>query len=227
MIKLVNVKKYFGKQVAINIPLFETNEGDIVGVIGNNGAGKTTLFKLILDVIKADTGIVYSRNEDISTTDKWKNYTSAFINEDYLIKYLTSIEYFNFIGITHGFSEEKVNSEIKKYQDFFNEEKAKLIRDLSKGNQYKVGIIGSIINPPKILILDEPFANLDPSSQINLVNILKKLSKDSNTIILVSSHDLNHISELCNRIIVMNKGEIQADIPNTINSLEKIKKYFI
>ena len=227
MIKLEKIKKSFGSQVVVNIPFFEAKEGEIIGIIGNNGAGKTTLFRLLLDVIKADLGTIISDGIDIYVSDNWKKYTSAFLNENYLITYLTSLEYFNFIGVTHGLDKEKVKSEIEKYTDFFSEDTNKLIRYLSKGNQFKVGILGTLINPPRVLILDEPFANLDPSSQIKLIYMLKDISIKFKTLVLVSSHDLNHISELCTRVIVMNKGEIQDDIINSEDSLNKIKKYFI
>jgi ABC-2 type transport system ATP-binding protein len=227
MIKLIEIKKTFGSQLAINIPYFEAMAGEIIGVIGNNGAGKTTLFRLMLDLIKADSGKIYSDGMNISESENWKKYTSAFLNETFLITYLTSLEYFNFIGVTHGLSKERVYTEIENYKSFFDEDKNKLIRTLSKGNQYKVGIIGALLIPPRVLFLDEPFANLDPSSQIKLITILKNIAKKFNTLIFLSSHDLNHISELCSRIIIMKNGSIQEDIINTKDYSEQIKRHFI
>jgi ABC-2 type transport system ATP-binding protein len=102
----------------------------------------------------------------------------------------------------------------------------KLIRDLSKGNQFKVGIVSCLLQKPEVLILDEPFANLDPSSQMRLVRMLKELSVQNRMTVLVSSHDLNHITDVCHRILLMERGRIIKDIDTTADTLQELETYF-
>src|SRR5690606_21715781 len=112
-------------------------------------------------------------------------------------------------------SKQQVDAFLQIYADFFNNEilgKNKFIRDLSKGNQKKVGIIGTLIGNPKVVILDEPFANLDPTTQIRLKKILRNIADTKQTTLLVSSHDLNHTFEISDRIVCFERGRIIKDI---------------
>jgi ABC-2 type transport system ATP-binding protein len=226
MIQLTDIVKKFDSQIAVDIQSLEANSGEIIGLVGNNGAGKTTLFRIMLDLVEHDKGTVKYMGKDVANSEEWKSYTSSFLNEGFLISYLTPGEYFQFIGATHGASSESVLCELNKYQTFFQESNRKLIRDLSKGNQFKVGILGAILCPPKVLILDEPFANLDPSSQLQLIKILQQLRDSNGTLIFISSHDLNHILELSSRILVMVNGKIIDDIVNSVDAEKEVKKYF-
>lgn len=198
-------------------------------MVGNNGAGKTTLFSLILDLIEPSSGFVSIDEEKVNESENWKNKVGAFIDETFLIGYLTPEEYFYFLGELRGQSKANVDEFLKNFTDFFNGEilnAKKYIRDLSKGNMKKVGIIGALIGTPAIIILDEPFANLDPSTQIKLKNLIRDWSQNLDSTFLISSHDLAHTTEVCERIVVINKGELVRDIQTSPETLRDLEQYF-
>ncbi len=229
MIKIENLKKKYGDKTVLDIKSLHIPQGQSFGLVGNNGAGKTTLFNLMLDLIKPTGGKVYIRDIDVQKSEDWKPLTSAFIDESFLIGYLTPEEYFRFVGDLRGISKEEVEKFWQEYEDFFNDEiigKKKYLRDLSKGNQKKVGLVAAFLGKPRVVILDEPFANLDPTTQIKLKNLLKKLSKDSETTLLISSHDLGHITEVTDRIVVLDKGKIEKDIQTTPETLKELEEFF-
>jgi ABC-2 type transport system ATP-binding protein len=222
-------KSYNGSRV-LNIGELEIEAGKSFGLVGNNGAGKTTLFRLILDLIQADGGEILSKNADVAQSEDWKLYTGSFIDEGFLIDYLTPDEYFQFIGSLHGMSARDLEATLEKYSDLFADEirgKKKYIRDLSKGNQKKVGIVGALLGNPDILILDEPFANLDPSTQFRLLDELDKINKETDITMLISSHDLGHVAKFCERIVVLDKGEIVKDIHTNSETLKELETFFI
>lgn len=229
MIQVENLKKTYNGTTVLNIEKLEIPKGQSFGLVGNNGAGKTTFFSLLLDLIQATTGTVSSNGIIVSQSEGWKPFTSAFIDETFLIGYLTPEEYFYFVGDLRGWNKADVDSFVKKYEEFFNDEilnKKKYLRDLSKGNAKKVGIIAALIGNPEVVVLDEPFANLDPTTQIRLKRILKELADDENVTILVSSHDLQHTVEVSHRIVVLNKGEIVNDIVPNEQTLQELEHYF-
>jgi ABC-2 type transport system ATP-binding protein len=178
MITINNLTKTYGKATVLNIEHLEIPKGETFGLVGNNGAGKTTLFSLMLDLIQASTGFVSIDGIKVNESEAWKNKVSAFVDDSFLIGYLTPEEYFYFIGELRGQNKASVDAFLKQFHDLFSGEilnSGKYVRDLSKGNQKKVGIVGAIIGNPEIIILDEPFANLDPSTQIKLKNLIKEL----------------------------------------------------
>ena len=212
-----NLKKTFGPKVAVDIEQYDIQRGEILGLVGNNGAGKSTLFRLILDLIKADTGRVTSDGIDVSTTEDWKDWTGAFIDESFLIDYLTPDEYFQFIGQISGRTEEEVNKRLDTFDKFMAGEvrgQQKLIRNLSAGNKQKVGIIGAMLLEPQVLILDEPFNFLDPSSQSAIKHMLLDYNKHTGATILLSSHNLQHTVDISTRIALLENGKIIRDIDN-------------
>ncbi len=212
-----NLKKTFGPKVAVDIEQYDIQSGEILGLVGNNGAGKSTLFRLILDLIKADTGRVTSDGIDVSTTEDWKDWTGAFIDESFLIDYLTPDEYFQFIGKISSRTEEEVNKRLDTFDKFMAGEvrgQQKLIRNLSAGNKQKVGIIGAMLLEPQVLILDEPFNFLDPSSQSAIKHMLLDYNKHTGATILVSSHNLQHTVDISTRIALLENGKIIRDIDN-------------
>ena len=183
----------------------------------------------MLDLIQPTTGFVSVYDNKVNENEEWKKHVTAFIDETFLIGYLTPEEYFYFLGELRGQNKEQVNLFLEQFTDFFNGEilnAKKYIRDLSKGNQKKVGIVGALIGNPEIIILDEPFANLDPSSQIKLKNLIRDWSKDVNVTFLISSHDLAHTTEVCNRIVVLNKGQVVHDIMTNPETLTMLEQYF-
>ncbi|MDA9622949.1 ABC transporter ATP-binding protein [Flavobacteriaceae bacterium] len=229
MIKIENLTKKYSKQTVLDIRSLEIPSGQTFGLIGNNGAGKTTLFSCLLDLIKPTKGKVINNDVEVSTSEDWKSFTTAFLDETFLIGYLMPEEYFYFIGELRGLSKIQVDNFVLKFEDFFHGEilgGKKYLRDLSKGNQKKVGVIAALIGEPKVIILDEPFANLDPSTQIRLKGIIKDLSKYNDTTILVSSHDIQDVTEVCDRIALLEKGKLIKDIKTNKETLKELETYF-
>ncbi|SFR36269.1 ABC-2 type transport system ATP-binding protein [Robiginitalea myxolifaciens] len=229
MIQVATLSKVYGKQTVLDIESLEIPQGQSFGLVGNNGAGKTTLFSLLLDLIKPSTGEIRNQDIVVQQSEGWKPFTSAFIDESFLIGYLTPEEYFYFIGELRGASKADVNALLSGFEDFFHGEilgQRKYLRDLSKGNQKKVGIVASFIGNPKVVILDEPFANLDPTTQIRLKKIIKELAANREVTVLVSSHDLMHVTEVCERIVVLEKGKIVRDIQTTPETLKELEQFF-
>jgi ABC-2 type transport system ATP-binding protein len=201
----------------------------VIGLVGNNGAGKTTLFRLILDLIRRNEGEILSKGNSITQSEDWKSYTAAYIDEGFLIDYLTPEEFFYFVGKLNQLSKADVDDFLSTYQVFFDGailNKGKYIRDFSKGNQFKIGIIAALLGNPELLILDEPFANLDPSSQLRLVDMIKLMAMERKMCIIVSSHDINHVSEVSSRILLMEKGSIIKDILGGESAYAEMVDYF-
>ncbi|WP_282048801.1 ABC transporter ATP-binding protein [Maribacter aquivivus] len=229
MITIENLSKKYGSQQVLNIESLNIPTGQSFGLVGNNGAGKTTLFSLLLDLIQPSTGHIINNDVQVNTSEDWKPFTSSFIDETFLIGYLTPEEYFYFIGDLRGQNKADVDALLAQYQDFFHGEilgQKKYLRDLSKGNQKKAGIVASFIGNPKVVILDEPFANLDPTTQIRLKQIIKDLAEQKDVTVLVSSHDLIHVTEVCERIVVLNKGEVVKDIETSAETLKELEVFF-
>ncbi|AUC85814.1 ATP-binding protein [Polaribacter sp. ALD11] len=229
MITIDTISKKYGKAEVLNVEKVDIPTGQSFGLVGNNGAGKTTLFNILLDLIRPTTGSVTNNNIVVSKSEDWKNFTGSFIDESFLITYLTPEEYFDFIGDLRGMNKADVASFIAQFEDFFNGEiigKKKYLRDLSKGNQKKAGIVAAMMGNPKVVILDEPFANLDPTTQIRLKQMIKKLTENKEVTVLVSSHDLTHVTEVCERIVVLDKGTVVKDIKTSEETLKELESYF-
>lgn len=230
MIQVHNLSKTYTNGVKVlNVESLEIPKGQSFGLVGNNGAGKTTFFSLLLDLIQPSTGHIINNNVQVNTSEDWKPFTAAFIDESFLIGYLTAEEYFYFIGELRHQNKADVDALLAKHEEFFNGEilkSKKYLRDLSKGNMKKVGIIAALIGNPEVVILDEPFANLDPTTVNRLKKIIKELADDVNTTVLVSSHDLAHTVEVCNRIVALNKGEIVKDIQTSPETLKELEAFF-
>ena len=229
MIQVNQLSKTYNGTTVLNIANLEIPKGQSFGLVGNNGAGKTTFFSLLLDLIQPSTGTIINNEIQVNTSENWKPFTAAFLDESFLIGYLTAEEYFYFIGDIRGQNKADVNTLLNKYEEFFNDEilrNKKYLRDLSKGNQKKVGIIATLIGNPEVIILDEPFANLDPTTVSRLKKIIKELAENPAITVLVSSHDLQHTVEVCNRIVALNKGEIVKDIVTSAETLKELEAFF-
>ncbi|MFY7653279.1 MAG: ATP-binding cassette domain-containing protein [Chitinophagaceae bacterium] len=229
MIQVNNLGKAYNGKIAVNISELTIHEGEIIGIAGNNGAGKTTFFRLLLDLIKADKGEIFIKDIPVAESENWKPLTAAYLDEGFLINYLTPEEYFYFIGKLSNQSKADVDAFLKNFESFFDGailNNGKYIRDLSKGNQFKVGIAACLLQNPQLLILDEPFANLDPSTQIRLIQMLQQLHQQHRMTILISSHDLNHINRVCTRILIMEKGAVINDLKTSEESLPILESYF-
>lgn len=283
-IELSHLKKQFGEKVAVDIDSFTINNGDLLGLVGNNGAGKSTLFRLMLDLLKADDGAVTMSFDDGLTvnpalSEQWKDYTGCYLDESFLIDFLTPEEFLDFIGkvnglppidwqqiyeevnmlennsehtdlevtsgsneVTQGSNTEEnlqqtdedtasedasLRQHLLKFatKELFNQKK--LIRDFSAGNKQKIGIVSALYTQPQLVILDEPFNFLDPSSQHQLKRLLSFYHQSTNATILVSSHNLQHTVDISNRVALMENGHIIQDIDNKNgNASEILTDYF-
>ena len=244
MIKINNLKKQFGETCACDIPSFTVNKGDILGLVGNNGAGKTTLFRLLLDLLKADDGhvtYIFPAPQDEETvantidinpaeSEAWKQHVGAYIDDGFLIDFLTPEEYFAFLGKVSGIKQAEVEERLKVYERFANGEvfgHKKLIRNLSAGNKMKVGIISALFRHPKIVILDEPFNFLDPTSQVLLKHLLRDYARQNGSTVIISSHNLQHTIDISTRIALLEHGQIIRDLPNNEGSASaELQEYF-
>jgi ABC-2 type transport system ATP-binding protein len=229
MITTSNLTKIYNGVTVLNIENLDIPKGQSFGLVGNNGAGKTTYFSLLLDLIQPTTGHIKSKDILVNESEDWKPFTSSFIDESFLICYLTAEEYFYFIGELRGQNKSDVDALVLQFEDFFHDEilgKKKYLRDLSKGNQKKAGIVAALIGNPEVIILDEPFANLDPTTQIRLKEIIKNLAKKQGVTVLISSHDLMHVTDVCERIVVLEKGEIVKDLATSEATLKELEQHF-
>ena len=229
MIHSKNITKKYGQTQVLNIEELEISKGQSFGLVGNNGAGKTTFFNILLDLIRPSTGEVINHEVVVNKSEAWKSFTGSFIDETFLIGYLTAEEYFDFIGDLRGMNKADITSFLSQFEEIFNGEilgKKKYLRDLSKGNQKKAGIVAALLGNPQVVILDEPFANLDPTTQIRLKKMLKELTENKEVTVLVSSHDLSHVTEVCERIVVLDKGNVVKDIETSEETLKELESYF-
>lgn len=230
MITINDLTKKFGDKVALNIESYQLQDGEILGLVGNNGAGKTTLFRLLLDLLKADTGTAVLNGIQVDQSEQWKTFTGSYIDNSFLIDYLTPEEFFYFIGKMYGLNKEVVDERIETFTHFMNGEimgQKKFIRNFSAGNKQKIGIISAMLHHPKVLILDEPFNFLDPSSQSIIKKILRKYNEETGATILISSHNLNHTIDISSRIALLESGVIIKDLENLDKAAEEeLEAYF-
>lgn len=239
-IEIRNLKKVFGTKTAVDIEKADIHDGEILGLVGNNGAGKTTLFRLILDLLNADEGsVMLTPNMTDGTepthinpamSEDWKPFTGSYIDSSFLIDFLTAEEYLEFVGKVSGMSKEDVHKEIAQYEMFMNGEvfgQKKYIRDFSAGNKQKIGIIAALLNQPQLVILDEPFNFLDPSSQNQLKHLITDFNKETGATVLISSHNLQHTVEISTRVALLEHGVIIKDLDNSEGKAEEaLEQYF-
>lgn len=230
MITINKLKKQFGETIACDIPELAIGEGEILGLVGNNGAGKTTLFRLMLDLLKPDEGYVELNGINPAQSEEWKKHTGAYIDEGFLIDFLTPEEYFEFVGKISAMTPADVEKRLQHFEHFAAGEvfgQKKLIRNLSAGNRQKVGIIAALFCKPDIVVLDEPFNFLDPSSQNQLKHVITDYRDATGATILISSHNLQHTIDISTRITLLEHGQIIKDLPNAEGSAQKeLEDYF-
>jgi ABC-2 type transport system ATP-binding protein len=229
-IHIENLQKRFGEKIAVDIESYDIPQGEMLGLVGNNGAGKTTLFRLMLDLLQANEGRVLLGDTDVAKSEEWKEHVGAFIDDSFLIDYLTPEEYFYFVGRMYRITKEQIDERLTQYERLMNGEvlgQKKLIRNLSAGNKQKVGIIAALLHQPEVVILDEPFNFLDPSSQSVMKHVLRDYHEATGATILVSSHNLNHTVDISSRIALLEDGRIIRNIDNSEGTAEKeLEDYF-
>ena len=231
MIKIRDLKKVYKQITVLDISELEILRTESFGLVGNNGAGKTTLFRIMLDLVRATEGSVFIDGFDVSKDENWKKSVGSYLDEHMLLSYLTPTEYFETLRNIYEMSEVDLEQHLEKFSGFFNDEilgKKKYIRNLSKGNLKKVGIAAALMGHPDIVILDEPFENLDPSSQVRLKKLIEAEKKANNTTFLISSHDLTHVTEICDRIVLLEKGKILKDMKDSKENMTTVlHDYFV
>jgi len=229
-IEVTDILKRYGKKTALNVPEWNVQPGEIVGLVGSNGAGKTTFLRLILDLLQADYGVIQIDGHPVSDSTHWKPRTGSYLDESFLMGFLTIREYLHFIGSVYGFKNGTTDRALETYKTFLPGEaeqaSRKLVRELSTGNGKKVGIVAAMFTRPSLLILDEPFANLDPPSQIRLKQHILRLARENGTTMIISSHDLGHVTEVCSRITLLNDGHIVRDDKTSAETLSELQTYF-
>ncbi len=228
-IQINRLGKQYGQQWALDIDQLSIGQGELVGVVGNNGAGKTTLFRLLLDLIEPSQGEALMGGHNVSESVEWKTRTGSYLDENFLIGFMKPEEYFYFTGQLYGMNKEEVDEALTSFSVFAAGEilgQDKYIRQFSSGNKQKIGIMASMLVKPSLLILDEPFNYLDPSSQIMMKRMLKSDNEARHTTMLISSHNLNHITEICSRIIILERGKVIKDLTPSQNDFPDIANYF-
>lgn len=229
-IKIQNLVKQYGKNTVLNIPELTIGSGELIGLVGNNGAGKTTLMRLILDLIEATEGHVETEGRPVTEDATWKQHTGSFIDGHFLIDYYTPEEYFGFIAQVYQISKDTLNNRLEEYRQLMHDEilgTKKYLRQFSEGNRQKIGIIGAMLINPKVLILDEPFNYLDPTSQITVAKLIRQMNEQLGTTVIISSHNLSFVSEISTRILLLEKGVVIKDLPNHDGSATKeLEDYF-
>ncbi|MBE5820918.1 MAG: ATP-binding cassette domain-containing protein [Clostridiales bacterium] len=206
MLEVKNLVKKFDKNIAVNNISFNVEEGRIFGLLGRNGAGKSTIFRTILNIFKPDSGEVLYNGKKINhkITDK----IGYLPEEGSLIPSYTVLEQFIYYGILKSMSEDEVKKQAIYWLERFNilDYANRKIKELSKGNRQKIQFIIAVLHNPDLLILDEPFSGLDPVS----VEEFKKMvleQKEKGKVIIFSSHRMEHVEQLCDDILLMNKGK--------------------
>ena len=229
-VEVQHLVKRFGDSFSLDIPSLSIEAGQTFGLVGNNGAGKTTFLRILLDLLLPDAGTIKINDWDTSKTDDWKSHVGSYLDASFLIDYLTPLEFHSFVGSVYGFNKDQTLQNLTPYQNFLPagalSDSTKYIRDLSTGNAKKVGIVAAMFIQPHVLILDEPFANLDPRSQIALKSVLQHLNQQYGTTLFISSHDLAHVTEICERIAVLENGKIVREIQTSDATLKELELYF-
>jgi ABC-2 type transport system ATP-binding protein len=229
-INIHNLVKQYGKNTVLNIPELTIGSGELIGLVGNNGAGKTTLMRLILDLIEATEGTIEVGGMRVTEDASWKQTTGSSIDGRFLIDFYTPEEYFGFIARVYGLSKDELEGRLETYQPLMHGEilgTRKYLRQFSEGNRQKIGIIGAMLVNPKVLILDEPFNYLDPSSQMTVAKLIRQINFQLGTTVIISSHNLNFVSEISSRILLLEKGVVIKDIINEDGSAaQELEEYF-
>ncbi len=229
-VEIRDLVKRYGEHFALHVAALRLDAGEALGLVGNNGAGKTTFLRLLLDLIRADGGHALVGGHHVALDAAWKAHVGSYLDEAFLIDFLRPEEFFGFVGRVYQMPPAQIEAAVSAFENFLPDEALSrtqpLIRDLSMGNKKKVGLVAALMIRPRLLVLDEPFANLDPGSQIRLKNILRRLRHEHGTTMLISSHDLGHVTDVCERIAILDEGRIVRDMKTSEATLRELEVYF-
>ena len=209
-INIKNVNKFYGKQQALTDVSFSLNKGEIVGFLGPNGAGKSTLMKIITCYLEQDSGKVQVCDLDtVEQNLKVKAKIGYLPEHNPLYTDMYIKEYLTFVG--RIYKVQNLNNRITEIiqQTGLTDEQSKKIGELSKGFKQRVGLAAALIHNPEILILDEPTTGLDPNQLVEIRNLIKEVGE--NKTVLLSTHIMQEVDKMCNRVIIINKGKIVDD----------------
>ncbi len=220
MIEIQNVSKRYGSKYAVKDVTFTIPKGEILGFLGRNGAGKTTTMNIVTGYISSSAGRVLLDGHDILEEPRLvKRHIGYLPEQPPLYLDMTVMEYLIFVC---NIKEVRKRSQMPHIDDIcelvkITDVRHRLIKNLSKGYRQRVGLAQSLVGNPDIIILDEPTVGLDPRQIIEIRNLIKDLGKD-HTIVL-SSHILHEVSDVCERVVIINQGEIVAQ--DTLDNLRQ------
>ncbi|MCJ1975807.1 ABC transporter ATP-binding protein [Lactococcus piscium] len=226
MLRIEHITKQFGDKIAVENLDMTVEDGSIMGLIGQNGAGKTTTFRMILDFIKSDSGLISWNGKPI--TQDVKQGIGFLPEERGLYQKMTVEEQILYFAELHGMKRDEARKELVTWMDKL-EVVGKItdkVQTLSKGNAQKVQFIATLIHRPNFLILDEPFTGLDPVNTSLLMNEIKTL-KDNGAAIIFSSHNMSGVELLSDNLTMLKKGKVvlQGDIYGIRNSFGRTQVY--
>lgn len=212
MLDVKNVAMSYGEVKAVQNLSFTIKPGEIFGLLGTNGAGKTTTFRMIMGLIKPKEGSISYFNHDVSYDDV--NTIGYMIEERSLLTKITVKELMMYLGQLKDVTKEDIETRLDYWLERFDitSYKMKKVKELSKGNQQKIQFIAALINNPKLLILDEPFSGLDPINTEIFVSAIRDFQKQG-AMVIFSSHQLDHVESFCEKIVVLEKGNVILEGP--------------
>ena len=222
------VKRYGDADARCDVPHLAIAPGEAVGLVGNNGAGKTTLLRLALDLIRPDGGTVAIDGDDRERrAPAWKPRVGAFLDAGFLVDYLRPDEYFRLVGGAYGLAADETDRRAETFAAFLGPTVAAAASSATSrwATPTRSASSGRCCRAPGLVVLDEPFANLDPGARIALEGLLRA-ERARGATVLVSSHDLDHVVDVCSRILVMAGGRIVRDTPSTPETLGELRAFF-
>ena len=211
-IKVTNLTKYYGENLAVDDISFEVTKGEILGFLGPNGAGKTTTMKVITTFLSPTSGKITVDDIDVEENSLDVRKKLGYLPEQNPLYFdMNVVDYLDYVAALDGIADNKIKSRREEMIDVcgLEEVRNKDIGELSKGYRQRVGLAQAMINNPEVLILDEPTSGLDPNQIIEIRNLIKKLGKQKT--VILSTHILSEVQATCNRVIIVNKGKIVAD----------------
>jgi len=210
-VRIIDIAKSYGSTLALAGISFEVQKGEIFGLLGHNGAGKTTTIRILKGMIKPTSGEAFIFGRNISDDPNWvKQHTGYLPEEGSLIGRLTPTELCEFIGGLFGVSPQNSRTRALEFFKMFGlfDKKDELVEKLSRGMKQKLSIISSIIHDPELIYMDEPLASLDPSAAKMVKDFINYLAKEKGKTIIISSHRLPLVQDVCDRVAIIHQGSI-------------------